>query len=199
MASLHLSTKVISGGMLGLLALVLPAPVRAFMCPPEDQLGFPVGPEPVYQNECGGVLFCSYPAMPAEDPNDFFCTYSTTTGFLIADHDAGLCPPTAPEGIFGPSPCTPTPTPSETGTATPTNTPPAAFTDTPTATPTNTPVPNGGACSSSGQCGSGLCVDAICVVASAPAPALTPWGLMAAAVLLASVGGLALRRSMRGP
>jgi len=36
-------------------------------------------------------FFCSYPAVAGEDPNDFFCTYSPTTGALVQDNDAGLC------------------------------------------------------------------------------------------------------------
>jgi hypothetical protein len=104
-------------------------------------------------------------------------------------------------------------------TLTPTPTPTLTPTATPTVTPTNTPVPIGGACTGSAQCGSTFCVDSVCcdtactgplekcnlpgeagkcASAAAPAPALTPWGLMVAAILLVSVAGFALRHRMRG-
>jgi len=62
-----------------------------YVCPPLDQLGFALGSN----SDINGVLFCSYPAVEGEDPNDFFCRYSDSTGVLIEDHDAGLCEPTA--------------------------------------------------------------------------------------------------------
>ena len=92
-------------------------------------------------------------------------------------------------------------------------------TSTPNATPTNTPVAQGGACSTPSQCSTGFCVDSVCCdtactdplkrcnlpgevgTCSSPAataPALTPWGLLIAAALLASVGAFALRQRMRG-
>src|SRR5215472_8192846 len=91
-------------------------------------------------------------------------------------------------------------------------------TSTPTATPTNTPVPQGGACSTPSQCGTGFCANGVCcnsactdplmrcnlagqvgtcARAAASAPTLTPWGLFAASMLLAGIAGLALRRRMR--
>jgi hypothetical protein len=192
MATLHLRAKVIIGAGLGLLALTVPASVHAFMCPPSDQLGFGVGPAPDYQNDCGGILFCSYPAVSGENPNDFFCTYNLATGALIADNDAGLCQPSAPAGT---SPgCPSGGTPTMTGTATQTATATATGTATTTATPTRTLVPTGGACSSPEECASGVCRDGRCVRAPAGAPALTPWGLLAAVVLLAGSGLWALRR-----
>jgi len=90
---------------------------------------------------------------------------------------------------------------------------------TPTATPTNTPVPQGGACSTPGACSTGFCVDSVCcnssctdpltkcnlpgqvgtcASAAAEAPTLTPWGLVLAAILLASIASVALRQRMRG-
>ncbi|GFZ52299.1 hypothetical protein JCM24511_10072 [Saitozyma sp. JCM 24511] len=45
--------------------------------------------------------FHSFPAFPGENPNDFYCTYSPTSGALVEDHDAGFCPPTAV--VCGPS------------------------------------------------------------------------------------------------
>jgi hypothetical protein len=98
-----------------------------------------------------------------------------------------------------------------TATATPTSTP--------TVTPTGTPVPQGGACSASSQCATGFCANAVCcdsacsgpmercnvpgdvgmcTAVTQPTPALTPWGLLAAAVLLTSLAALALRRAVRG-
>jgi hypothetical protein len=100
------------------------------------------------------------------------------------------------------------------GTPTPTFTP----TSTPTATPTNTPVPQGGACSTSAMCSTGFCVDNVCcdtactdpskrcdltnrvgtcASTTAPAPALTPWGLLGASLALAGFGALTLRRRLR--
>jgi hypothetical protein len=62
-----------------------------FRCPPQDDLGFALG-----QNDTStDPIFCSYPAVPGENPNDFSCTYSFTTGALVTDNDAGLCPTTA--------------------------------------------------------------------------------------------------------
>lgn len=114
---------------------------------------------------------------------------------------------------------TPTQTPTSTPTTTPVNTPTSTPTSTPTATPTNTPVPQGGACATPSQCGTGFCVDSVCcntacagpdercdapgqpgtcVSFAAPAPTLTPWGLLVAAILLTGVAGFALRQRMRG-
>lgn len=86
---------------------------------------------------------------------------------------------------------------------------------TPTSTPTGTPVPQGGACATPSQCGTGFCVDNVCcnsactdpltkcnlpgqvgtcASAAAEAPTLTPWGLIAGLVLLAGSGVWAIRR-----
>ena len=114
---------------------------------------------------------------------------------------SGACQPTCAAN-------TPTSTPSNTPTRTPTN------------TPTNTPVPIGGACSTPAQCAPpGFCVDNVCcnapctgplqrcdlpdelgscVSAAAPAPTLTPSGLLATALLLVSAGVFTLRHRMRG-
>ncbi|KAH9213045.1 hypothetical protein DL95DRAFT_303046, partial [Leptodontidium sp. 2 PMI_412] len=64
------------------------APAPIYTCPPQDNLGFSVSSE----NTSSDPIFCSYPAVVGEDPNDFFCTYSFTTGVLVTDNDAGLCP-----------------------------------------------------------------------------------------------------------
>jgi hypothetical protein len=70
------------------LFLVLPTAAHAqFTCPPTDQLGFSLG----QSDTTTDPIFCSYPAVPGEDPHDFFCTYSKTTGALVQDNDAGLC------------------------------------------------------------------------------------------------------------
>ncbi|KAG8863914.1 hypothetical protein FRB97_005173 [Tulasnella sp. 331] len=60
-------------------------------CPPQDAAGFPVGT----QSDSGGVIFCSYPAFPGENPNDFFCRYNDSTGAQVQDNDVGFCPSTA--------------------------------------------------------------------------------------------------------
>jgi hypothetical protein len=46
--------------------------VNCYACPPEDQLGFALGEK----DENADPIFCSYPAVPGEDPLDFFCTYN---------------------------------------------------------------------------------------------------------------------------
>jgi hypothetical protein len=117
---------------------------------------------------------------------------------------------------------TDTPTNTPTNTATVTQTATNTATATVTATPTNTPTPqpNGSSCTSGGQCASGNCVDAVCcntacntdplmrcnpagqvgtcASAAASAPALTPRGLLVAALLLSGVAAFALRYRMRG-
>lgn len=66
-------------------------PGAGFTCPPQDAGGFPLGTS----NATADPIFCSYPAFVGEDPNDFFCTYSATTGALVTDNNAGFCPATA--------------------------------------------------------------------------------------------------------
>jgi len=65
-----------------------------FVCPSTDTNGFPVADN----NDKNGVLFCSYPSFPHEDPKDFFCTYDDSDGHLIRDGDVGLCPAIADSG-----------------------------------------------------------------------------------------------------
>jgi len=80
-----------------LVSLVAPLPAAAaspagcYVCPSQDNAAFPLGPG----SNTGNPLFCSYPAFGGENPNDFYCTYNTTTGVLVTDHDAGFCPATA--------------------------------------------------------------------------------------------------------
>ncbi|KAF8185448.1 hypothetical protein BJ912DRAFT_927477 [Pholiota molesta] len=79
------------------LSAVLPALANpsgtpsAFVCPAADTANFPLAEN----NLTTDPIFCSYPAFAGEDPNDFFCTYSKTTGALVQDADAGFCPGTA--------------------------------------------------------------------------------------------------------
>jgi hypothetical protein len=54
-------------------------------------LGFVLG----QHSDTAGVLFCSYPAVPDEDPNDFSCTYNDANGALIKDNNQDLCLSTA--------------------------------------------------------------------------------------------------------
>ena len=105
-------------------------------------------------------------------------------------------------------------------TSTPTSTPTQTATSTPTATPTDTPTrqPNGSSCTAPVQCATGFCANGVCcntacsdplmhcnltgqrgtcASAAASAPTLTPWGLLIASLVLASIAGLALRRRMR--
>jgi hypothetical protein len=65
-------------------------------------------------------MFCSYPSVEGEDPQDFYCTYSKvrslsprigtisvlirkpqTDGSLVEDHNANACPKTAVNNCGG--------------------------------------------------------------------------------------------------
>src|SRR5215470_9173793 len=121
-----------------------------------------------------------------------------------SDCESGICSPTTRKCLAAP-----------TATATATST--VTATQTSSATPTNTPTPQpkGSTCTDAGQCVSGNCVDTVCcdtactspqercdlpgqrgscTNTTAPAPALTRWGLLAAAAFLASAGAFTLRR-----
>ena len=63
----------------------------SFTCPAQDMANFPLG----VSNTSSSPIFCSYPAFQGENPNDFFCDYSATTGALVTDNDAGFCPANA--------------------------------------------------------------------------------------------------------
>ena len=56
---------------------------NCYACPPEDQLGFAIG----VKDETTDPIFCSYPAVVGEDPNDFFCTYSRVCLFISHQRD----------------------------------------------------------------------------------------------------------------
>ncbi|KAG8864751.1 hypothetical protein FRB96_003336 [Tulasnella sp. 330] len=60
------------------------APLSCVFCPPADELGFTLGDH----SNNNGVLFCSYPAAPGENPNDFYCEYDSSTGTQRRDNDA---------------------------------------------------------------------------------------------------------------
>ena len=113
---------------------------------------------------------------------------------------------------------TPTDTPTVTATNTPTMTPTGTPSFTPTVTPIATPVPQGGACATPAQCGTGFCVTGVCcdsactdplmlcnlagqvgtcASTAAEAPTLTPWGLVTGLVLLAGTAAFAIRRRVR--
>jgi uncharacterized repeat protein (TIGR01451 family) len=84
-----LAGRLLPGLGLVLLFLLLPTAASAqFTCPSQDNAGFALGQSNLTTNP----IFCSYPAIQGENPNDFFCTYSQTTGNLVQDHDAGFCP-----------------------------------------------------------------------------------------------------------
>lgn len=109
----NISASILAFSMLG-----VPAP-------PQDAAGFPLGvsgfqaPDTVLigTNAAGnitsfdvtGTLFASYPAIPNENPNDFFCNYAesvtstSVSGSLALDHDSGFCPgaPTTMTGSGG--------------------------------------------------------------------------------------------------
>ena len=48
------------------------APACTYSCPPVDLGGFDVGTV----SDEGTTLFCSYPAIAGESPDDFYCKYS---------------------------------------------------------------------------------------------------------------------------
>lgn len=116
--------------------------------------------------------------------------------------------------------------PTATSTATQTATPTATSTSTPTptttstATPTHTGIPQGGECGTDAQCASGFCADGVCCDApctdplsrcnlpgqagtcastAAPAPPMTPRGLLIALTVLGAVAAFTLRRRARRP
>jgi hypothetical protein len=80
------------------LALVVraqqPSSNVCYQCPSEDEAGFALGESDLTSDP----IFCSYPAFPGENPNDFYCTYNPSNGDLVTDNDAGFCPPTAVAG-----------------------------------------------------------------------------------------------------
>lgn len=47
-------------------------PTTGYSCPAADSAGFALGDT----NLASDPIFCSYPAISGENPNDFFCTYS---------------------------------------------------------------------------------------------------------------------------
>jgi len=72
-----------------------PPQPTCYSCPATDDAGFSVGPT---NTSTDSTITCPYPAVPGEDPNDFYCQYSAATGALTVDNDAGLCPSTAVVG-----------------------------------------------------------------------------------------------------
>ena len=63
----------------------------AFECPPADLAGFPL--DPTISDTSSDPIHCEYPAVPGLP--GFVCTYSATTGALVQDNNAGLCPANA--------------------------------------------------------------------------------------------------------
>jgi hypothetical protein len=143
-----------------------------------------------------------------------FCQGAVTTG--CAEGCSPSCGATFTPTVTPTA--TPTVTATATRTATVTHTPTRTATSTVTNTPTASPVPQGGACATRSQCGTGFCANGVCcdtactdplmrcnlpgqvgtcASAAASAPTLTPWGLLIGSVLLAGVAALALRRQMR--
>ncbi len=47
-------------------------PTTGYTCPSADNGGFSLGDSDLNSSP----IFCSYPATPGENPNDFYCTYS---------------------------------------------------------------------------------------------------------------------------
>jgi hypothetical protein len=201
-----LALMVLTGLLLGIRAERVGAAVGQ-CCRCVDSMG-----NTVSCTQVGLEFLCAQPGFCASDSDSLVVT-------------AGLCSD-VPQCNPTPSPTasdTPTNTPTNTPTRTPTNSPTSTPTNTPTATPTstptNTPVPQGGSCATLSQCASGLfCVTGVCcdtactganekcnvppqrgtcVNLATPAPALTPWGLILAALSLTGVAAFALRHRMR--
>lgn len=61
--------------------------------PPKELAGFALG----QHSDIAGIIFASYPTAPGQDPNEFFCEFTDTTGVLVLDKDDGFCPTTAVE------------------------------------------------------------------------------------------------------
>jgi len=137
-------------------------------------------------------------------------SYPNTSGNVSSTN--GGTGNTATDTLFVQLPLTDTPTvtPTHTTTSTPT------VTNTPTITPTRRP--NGSSCTAPSQCATGFCANGVCCDtactgidqrcdlpdqagtcgrAAASAPTLTPWGLIAAALILTAVAAFALRHRMR--
>jgi hypothetical protein len=96
--------------------VVLTVSTPSFQCPPADVAGFSLD---IFFINGDNQLHCSYPVFAGEDPFDFYCLYSPTTGALLQDHDAGLCPGSAvpisasSAALQGESESRPRPDPSE--------------------------------------------------------------------------------------
>jgi len=97
-ALLIMMLVVVAGGVAGFGFARAAAYAAVYTCPPQDEGGFPLGQSDTSTNP----IFCSYPAFAGENPNDFYCTYSATTGVLVTDNDAGFCPPNAVAGAVAP-------------------------------------------------------------------------------------------------
>jgi len=165
----------------------------------------------VCQTTCSGTIVrfstdadCSAGVADSCSAGWNLCIERTNTGFCNSEPTfTGTVTATATE--------TATATPTGTTTSTPTPT----ATVTATATPTLTRIPNGGACSDMSMCLSGNCVDDTCCAApscpagqscnspghpgecsqpTAPAPALSGPGVLAAIVLLLALGLATIRR-----
>ena len=151
-------------------------------------------------NTCGPNLFCSGTLCVCGGLNEPCCN-----GTSCGNAQLTCCAATL---RCSEDPCPPTPT------VTPTTTP----TRTPTATSTSTPRSNGAECGSSSECQSLFCVDGVCcnrscagplelcnapgsrgtcTQATAPAPALSRFGLLAGVAALVAISALALASRAR--
>lgn len=157
---------------------------------------------------CSGL--CAHPDCTVVSLTVGVCEYGGDEAFMNCTAIDGVPPPTAS--------ATATVTATATATATPTATASATATGAVTNTPTASPVPQGGVCTDASQCGTGHCADGVCcntvcdqplqqcnlpgragtcASTAAGAPAMTPWGLLVAAGMLAGIAGLALQRRLQ--
>lgn len=161
---------------------------------------------------CSGL--CAHPDCTVASLTAGVCAYGGDAMFMNCTAIDGVPPPTATATATATATTTATSTTTATATATGSATATGMFTSTPTASP----VPQGGACTDASQCGTGHCADGVCcdtvcdqplhqcnlpgragmcASTAAGAPAMSPWGLLAAAGVLAGIAGLALQRRLQ--
>lgn len=185
--SLHFRAKVMIGAGLGMLCLILPSPSRAgggsFVCPNQDLAG-----RSLEDQSFGPPLFCSF-------GQGFDCTYNATNGDLEADNDGGNCPAIAVGPGGGSFVC-----PNEDLAG-------RRLADENDGTTIFCVYGIGFECIYNMTTGElvtdndgGNCPANAVIFTGAPpgtpnrAPAMTPWGLLAAAGVLAGIAGRRLRR-----
>jgi hypothetical protein len=182
--------------------------------------GVAVASSPSAMNTCGGTLTASANAtsislsggtLAASGSCAFSVDVTATSAGTKVNTTGNVTSTNTGPGDTATASLLVEPPPYATATATVTQTP----TQTASATPTNTGIPQGGACTSPSQCATGFCADGACcdsacsspleqcnvagqigtcTSTAAPAPALAPWNLAIAALMLVALAGIALYR-----